>query len=349
MNLDAAVDLAQGSFRLQVDLAVAAGTTTAVLGPNGAGKSTLLRVLAGSAAVDAGHVRLGERVLDDPARRVFVPSEARRVGLVHQDLLLFPHLSVLDNVAFGPRCLGLSRAAAHGAAQGWLERMGLADLADAAPRSLSGGQAQRVALARVLVVEPDLLLLDEPLSALDAGTRGTTRRDLRRYLDDYAGPTVLVTHDPLDALALADRVVVLEAGLVTQAGPIAEITARPRTRYVADLVGTNLLIGDARNLAMSVGSAAVSLAEPLVGPALVTISPSAVTISRRRPEGSARNAWPVTITAVEHLGERVRLALDGPPDLVAEITTVSLLALSLGVGDAVWASVKSTDIAASLR
>jgi molybdate transport system ATP-binding protein len=349
VNLDAAIDLTQGPFRLRMDLAVAAGTTTAVLGPNGAGKSTLLRVLAGSAALDAGHVRLGERTLDEPGGRVFVAADSRRVGLVHQDLLLFPHLSVLDNVAFGPRCAGLSRATARAAAVGWLARVGLTDLADATPRSLSGGQAQRVALARVLVTEPDLLLLDEPLSALDAGTRGTTRRDLRRYLDDFAGATVLVTHDPLDALALADRVVVLEAGLVTQAGPIAEITARPRTRYVADLVGTNLVVGDAHGRTVRVGTAAVSLAEPLEGPTFATISPSAVTISHQPPDGSARNAWPVNIVGIEHLGERVRVALDGPPDLVAEITTASLLALSLAVGDSVWASVKSTDIAAYSR
>jgi molybdate transport system ATP-binding protein len=349
VNLDAAVDLTQGSFRLKVELPVAAGTTTAVLGPNGAGKSTLLRVLAGSTAIDAGHVRLGDRPLDEPARRVFVPTEARRVGLVHQELLLFPHLSVLDNVAFGPRCAGRRRAEARAMARTWLERVGLAETADAMPRSLSGGQAQRVALARVLVTEPDLLLLDEPLSALDAGTRGVTRRDLRRYLDGFAGATVLVTHDPLDALALADRVVVLEAGLVTQGGPIGEITAHPRTRYVADLVGTNLLVGDAHERTVTVGTAAVSLAEPLDGAAFATISPSAVTISHHQPEGSARNAWPVNIAGIEHLGERVRLALEGPPDLVAEITTASLLALSLSVGDAVWAPVKSTDIAAYLR
>ncbi len=191
---------------------------------------------------------MGDRTLDEPATRTFVPPEDRRVAVVHQDFVLFPHLRVLDNVAFGPRSAGVPRRRADQVAREWLERMDLGDYALDRPASLSGGQAQRVALARALAADPEVLLLDEPLSALDVTTRATTRRDLRHHLDAFAGATVVVTHDPLDALLLAGRVAVLEAGRVTQAGSVAELTSHPRTRYVADLIGTNLLRGVADGL-----------------------------------------------------------------------------------------------------
>lgn len=349
MTLDALMDVTLGSFHLNVALTAEPATVTAVLGPNGAGKTTVLRTLAGTIALDRGAIHLAGRVLDDPVVRVFVPPERRRVALVHQDLLLFPHLSALDNVAFGLRCTGTPRAEARRVASAWLERIGLEDHRDARPRTLSGGQAQRVALARSLVTDPDLLLLDEPLAALDAGTRTTTRRDLRRFLDDTACPTILVTHDPLDALTLADRVVVLENGRVTQEGSIAEVTARPRTRYVADLLGTNLMVGVGRGRHVEVGSGSVEVAEAIVGPAFVTISPSAVTLGATRPEGSARNVWPVTVTELDLLGERVRVTVTGAVDLVAEITPAALAHLGLAQGLPAWASVKATEVRPYLR
>ncbi|QXC61115.1 ABC transporter ATP-binding protein [Aquihabitans sp. G128] len=347
MSLDARLEVRLGSLALDVDVQADAGTVLAVLGPNGAGKTTILRALAGLQPLAGGAIELAGRVLDDPQAGTFVAPEHRRVGFVHQDLLLFPHLSVLDNVAFGPRSNGTSKVASRAEARVWLERVGLEAYANERPKALSGGQAQRVALARALVGHPDLLLLDEPLSALDVGTRAATRRDLHRHLADFAGVTVVVTHDPLDALVLAQDVVVLEDGVASQSGALAEVTARPRSRYVADLLGTNLLRGEGRGhvVALDAEGGAVEVAEAVDGPTFATISPSAVTLHLRAPEGSARNAWPATVTDLDLLGERVRVHLDGPVPLVAEITAASLAALALGPGSAVWATVKATEVA----
>lgn len=345
MSLDVAIVVRQGTFHLDVAFAVRPASVTAVLGPNGAGKTTILRAIGGFAAVDDGCIRSGDRVLDDGAQR-WVPPEDRRVATLHQDLLLFPHLSVLDNVAFAARAAGASRTAARADARPWLARVGLAERADDRPSALSGGQAQRVALARALAADPEVLLLDEPLSALDITTRADTRRELRRHLDGFPGPTVLVTHDPLDALLLADDVVVLEGGRITQSGPVAEVAVRPRTRYVAELMGTNLLRGQADGHVVRCGGATVELAETTVGDTFVTISPQAIALHLDRPGGSPRNAWPATIAAVDLLGERVRVHLDGALALVAEITPASLAALRLEVGDEVWATAKATEIAA---
>ncbi|GGK01619.1 hypothetical protein GCM10010123_34360 [Pilimelia anulata] len=207
--LAAAVTLRRGDLVLDLDLAAAAGEVVALVGPNGAGKTTALRALAGLHRPDRGTIRLGGRTLDDPAAGVHVPPHRRRVGLVFQDYLLFRHLSVRENVAFGPRCAGAGRAAARRAADAWLDRLHLAAHARHRPDRLSGGQAQRVALARALAAAPDLLLLDEPLSALDAQLRPAIRAELRPHLRAHSGPTILVTHDAADADALADRVVPL--------------------------------------------------------------------------------------------------------------------------------------------
>ena len=202
----------RGEFVLDVELEVGPGEIVAVLGPNGAGKSTLLRALAGLTGLDEGAIVLGGHVLDDVAADVFVPPERRPVGLVFQDYRLFPHLSVLDNIAFAARAAGRGRSVARSRAGGWLERLELEELADRKPGQLSGGQGQRVALARALASEPGLLLLDEPTAALDARTRLTVRADLRRHLRQFEGPTVIVTHDPLEAMVMADRLVVIEDG-----------------------------------------------------------------------------------------------------------------------------------------
>lgn len=206
--------MVRGGFRLEVVLALQPGEIVAVVGPNGAGKSSLLRALAGLDPVDVGHVVLGDRVLDDAATGTWVPAARRRVGLVFQDYRLFGHRSVLDNVAFGPRATGVPAGEARRRALAWIERLGIEDLAARRPRELSGGQAQRVALARALVTEPDLLLLDEPLSALDVDVRAQVRTDLARHLRDAGTTTLVVTHDPADADALAARVVRLVAGRV---------------------------------------------------------------------------------------------------------------------------------------
>src|SRR5262245_6345881 len=245
MSLVADLRVEHPGFTLDVEIAVAAGETVAVLGPNGSGKSTLLGALAGLLPLARGRVELDGRLLDDTAAGVWVPPEERPIGIVFQDYLLFPHLSALDNVAFGLRRRGLSRAAARAEAHAWLERVGIEELAAARPGQLSGGQAQRVALVRALAIAPLLLLLDEPLAALDVQTRAATRRTLRDRLAEFAGVRLVVTHDPLEALALAEHLIVIEDGRVVQSGNPDQVTARPRSPWVADLVGVNLFRGHA--------------------------------------------------------------------------------------------------------
>jgi molybdate transport system ATP-binding protein len=348
MILDAELDVRVGAFRLQAPLQIDAGEVVAVLGPNGSGKTTTLRLLAGLLALDAGHLELDGVRLDDPERGTFAVPERRAVSVVFQDYLLFPHLSALDNVAFGLRSRGVAKAEAHATAQRWLERLDLADKARDKPRTLSGGQAQRVALARAFAPAPRLLLLDEPLAALDAGTRTTVRRDLRRHLDDFGGATVLVTHDPLDALALASRIVILEDGRITQQGTIDEITTRPRSRYVADLIGLNLLHGRASGTTVTLGDPAaeqhVAIADPADGPVHVLIHPHAVSLHRERPEGSPRNQWSGVIEGFDLLGDRVRVRVGGPVPLVAEVTPAAVAELDLREGQTVWTAVKATEV-----
>jgi molybdate transport system ATP-binding protein len=349
MTLWADFSLRLGTLELDVELSAPARAVTAVLGPNGAGKSTILAVLAGHLAIDTGSVTLDGRTLDAPPD-TFVPPEHRHMGIVHQDYLLFPHLTALDNVAFGPRAAGRSSRDARARAADLLERVGVASHAGARPRELSGGQAQRVALARALATDPATLLLDEPLAALDAGTRVDVRRDLRRYLLDFPGPTLLVTHDPIDALALADHVAILEAGRLTQTGTIAEVTSRPRSRYVADLIGTNLVHGDATGTTVATDTGLIlAAARPQQGEVFVTIAPGAIALHHRQPEGSPRNRWPATVERVDRLGDRVRVRLAPPVGLVAEITPAAAAELALGEGDEVWASVKATEIMAFPR
>jgi molybdate transport system ATP-binding protein len=346
VTLEARLVRTLGRFELDVELEAKPGEVVALLGPNGAGKSTAFRCLAGLLPLDGGRITLDGAPLDDPGADVFVPPDERPVGVVFQDYLLFPNLTALENVAFGLRARGLARSEARARAGSWLERVGLGDHAGHRPRALSGGQAQRVALARALATEPRLLLLDEPLAALDVGTRGGVRRDLRRHLTTFDGMRLLVTHDPVDAYALADRVVILEAGRVAQTGTLAEVTARPRSRYIADLLGTNLLRGEGRGGALVlVTGAGVVAAEPVTGPTFAVVPPSAVALYLTQPVGSPRNVWPSRVVDVDQQTDRVRVRLEGPVPLVAEITAAALAELALQTGDRVWAAVKATEIA----
>ncbi|MFR9797329.1 ABC transporter ATP-binding protein [Streptomyces sp. MS06] len=337
-GLDARLVVDRDAFRLDVALAAAPGEVLALLGPNGAGKTTALRALAGLVPLTAGHLRLDGAALDG------TPPESRPVGVVFQDYLLFPHLTALDNVAFGPRCRGAGKARARAAAGRWLERMGLADQADAKPRRLSGGQAQRVALARALAIRPRLLLLDEPLSALDARTRLEVRAGLRRHLADFEAVAVLVTHDPLDAMVLADRLVVVEDGRVVQEGSPSAIARRPRTDYIAQLVGLNLYRGRAEGHTVRLGTGAViTTTEDLSGPVFVAFPPGAVTLHRDRPTGSsARNLWRCEVNGLEPHGDQVRADLRGELPLTADLTAVAAAELDLHPGAPVWATVKAT-------
>jgi molybdate transport system ATP-binding protein len=342
--LDAHLVVDRGAFRLDLALRIAAGEVVALLGPNGAGKTTALRALAGLQPLDAGHLTLDGRELDRPGGRAWVPTERRPIGVVFQDYLLFPHLSALDNVAFGPRRHGVDRRAARAQAAGWLGRVGLAEQARRKPRQLSGGQAQRVALARALAVRPALLLLDEPLAALDARTRLDTRAELHRHLADHPGATLLVTHDPLDALVLADRLVIVEDGRMVQQGDAASVTARPRTDYVARLVGLNLYRGRADGNTVLVGDAfTLAVADRLDGDAFVAFAPSAVALHPHRPDGSPRNTWSATITGIQRHGDNLRVLLAGPIDVAADITPAAAAHLHLAPGRTVWAAVKAAE------
>jgi molybdate transport system ATP-binding protein len=335
----------RGDFELAATLQVADGETVALVGPNGAGKSTLLSALAGLLPLDGGGVVLDGTVLEDPAAGVRVPPERRGVGVVFQDLDLFPHLTALDNVAYGLRRRGRRRGDARRLAADWLARFGVARQAAARPAALSRGEAQRVALARALAPEPRLALLDEPLSALDASARPEGRRLVSEGLSGFDGSALVVTHDAVEAVALADRLVVLEQGRVTQEGAHEFLRSRPRSRYVADLVGVNLLAGTARGdrVVLADGS---SLQVPGAGQGqvLAVVHPRAVAVHREPPSGSPRNVVRGRVRSVDDEGGRVRADITGAVPLVAEVTREAAEELRLGDGGEVWASVKATEI-----
>ena len=314
---------------LDVDLDLAPGEVVAVLGPNGAGKTTLLGALAGLVPLSEG----------------VVPPV--RVGVVFQDHRLFPHLSARENVAFGPRSTGSGRRAAHTLADRWLARLDLTAHARSRPHQLSGGQCQRVALARALCTEPALLLLDEPLSSLDAQTRSEVRGVLSTQLRAFAGPVLLVTHDPVEALSLADRLVVLDEGRVVQDGSPAEVARRPANPFVARLVGLNLLRGTASDgdVALAGGGVLRTEDRSLTGSVLAVVRPSAVLLQRAEPVvTSARNTWVGEVRSLEPTGDRVRVSVAGPPDLLVDVTPQAVAELQLAVGDRVWTSAKATDV-----
>jgi molybdate transport system ATP-binding protein len=348
-------------FRLQTRIEVAPGQVLAVLGPNGAGKSTVLRALAGLLAIDRGRITIGEQVWDDADDGRFTPAADRAVGLVFQDYRLFPHLSVLDNVAFSGRARGTARRQARSDAARQLAQLGLAELGDRRPAHLSGGQTQRVALARALASNPRLLLLDEPLAALDARARLEIRGELRRQLSAFHGPTVLVTHDPLEAMVLADRVLVLEGGRTVQEGLPAEVARRPATDYVARLVGLNLYTGSlvdraSRRVELDSGGTLFAAGHdpqdhaviPLTSARmLVALSPTAISLHVHEPDpGSARNLWQGRITGLELLTDRVRVAVEGMPDALVDVTPAAVAALSLQAGQQVWMTAKATEVIA---
>ncbi len=346
-GLHAHVALRLGTLDLRVAIDAAGGEVVAVLGPNGAGKTTLLRALAGLQPVDAGRVVLDGRTLEDDGAGIRVSPQQRRVGVVFQQQLLFGHLTALDNVAFGLRARGVARHDARARAHDWLGRVGLADHAASKPSALSGGQAQRIALARALATDPALLLLDEPLAALDVDTRRTVRRELRRHLDAFAGPVLLVTHEPLEAISLADRLVILEQGRVVQDDAPSVIARRPRSSWAARLVGLNHYRGkvDGHTLTLDSGaSLTVADAAETPGDVLVAIHPRAVALYPNRPDGTPRNTWRATIDAIDINDDQARVHLDGPIPIVAQITAGALADLALAEGAELWVAIKATEI-----
>ncbi|WP_326649748.1 ABC transporter permease [Streptomyces sp. NBC_01750] len=318
------------------------GTTIAVVGPNGAGKTTLLRALLGLTPRAHAALRLGETDVTE------LPPHRRGVAWVPQDGALFPHLTALANTAYGLRAHGVPRAEARRAAQQWLDRLGVGHLAHRKPAQVSGGQAQRVALARALAARPRLLLLDEPLAALDQTTRAQVRHTLRTHLDGFGGVCLMVTHDPVEAVSLADRVLVLDEGRALQDAPPAEVTRHPRSPWVARMLGRNAWpgIATADGLALSGGGLLV-VADPLPAgtEALAIIAPEAVSVHRDRPGGSPRNVWPGTVREITAIGSRLRILIASgqAPDLVAEITPQAAAELGLADGTSVWTSVKATE------
>lgn len=332
-------------FTLDASMTISPGQSVALLGPNGAGKSTIVSALGGLTPLDGGHIELNGVALDDPSRDVFTIPAERRVGIVFQDYVLFPHLTVAGNVEFGLRSRRIPRAETAERTATWLRRLGIDDLADRAPGELSGGQQQRVALARALITEPQLLILDEPLAALDATTRVDLRRVLRDHLAEFAGPSLIITHDPIEAFLLADEIYVIEDGTITQVGSPDDIRLHPRTKYIADLAGSNLVTGVAEAGTITSGSHRLRIADPAItGSVHATIHPRAIVIGREMPTGSSRNAWETTVIHIEHYGDRVRLQTDDPLPLTAEVTPEAIEALDITEGSRVWLSIKATEI-----
>lgn len=346
LGLEANLNVSRGKeFSLDISLSIGPGRTIALLGPNGAGKSTTVAALSGLIPLDGGRISLHGRILDDPRSGLFTPPSDRNIGIVFQDYLLFPHMTVAQNVAFGLRNRKLTRAAAHQQVRTWLRRFDLEDLADRTPRYLSGGQAQRAALARALITEPDLLLLDEPLAALDATTRVGLRRILADHLDGFPGPRMVITHDPIEAFLLADEIHIIEDGTITQVGVPDDIRLRPRTPYIADLAGSNLVTGTADGGVVTTETHRLHIADTHVaGAVLATIHPRAIVLGRREPTGSSRNAWETTVTRIEHHGDRVRLQTGEPLPLTAEVTPEAIRALEIAEDCSVWVSIKATEI-----
>lgn len=354
MTLVVDVSASRGAFEVRAAFEAAAGQTVALLGPNGSGKSTLVSCIAGLLSPAEGTIVLDGDVLDDAADDTHVPPERRPIGVLFQDLLLFPHLTAIENTAFPLRARGMSAVEARRRAVGLLERLGVGSRAGARPRDLSGGEAQCVALARALAGEPSLLLLDEPLSALDVSARGRIRLLLRRELAGFPGVRVLVTHDPVEAMTLADRMVLLEAGRVTQIGKPEEIRTAPRSAYAADLVGVNFLLGRLEPLEHGAGRLVSADGEVVVpwpegiGPGtegvIGLLRPADIVLHVEEPAGSARNVLRGRVEAIDVAGEHARVRVATAPPLVAEITLGSLERLGIVEGMALWASFKAVEV-----
>ncbi len=332
LSVEAAVAL--GDFDLDVALDVEAGRCLALAGPSGAGKSTVLRIAAGLLRPDRGRVTCGGRDW------THLPPEARRCGYVFQDYALFGHLTVWQNVGYG-----LPRAGRREAVAALLERFGLTALADARPARLSGGERQRVALARALAVRPEALLLDEPLSALDARTRASATRELATVLRAAEVPALLVTHDFTEAAVLGDEVAILDAGRVVQRGSAASLAAEPASAFVADFSGAVVLHGIARRegeltMVDLDGGGTIASTDVASGPVAASVFPWEVTIGQGG--GSARNALAAEVVTVTAVGGRVRLGLMAGQPLAAEVTDAAVRELGLAVGSRVTATWKAT-------
>ena len=352
--LDARLGKRRGDFTLDVSFSADPGSTTVLIGESGAGKTSVLRLLAGLDRLDTGWLSLEGTRYADATLGLHLPAWRREIGYVAQDYALFPHLSVYDNVAFGLRAAGSSRRAIKARVQQTLALVGIPELAGRTPGQLSGGQQQRAALARALVLDPRLLLLDEPLSSLDLQTRRALRLELRALLKRLSCVTVYVTHSPVEALVFGDRLIVIDGGRVAQAGSRDDLLRSPRSPFVAELVGTNLFVGRPAGL---VRTAAAVIRTPdgaytvddesSPGATYLTVSPREITLFRARPDGSAQNVFAGVVQEIVPEppgGERLRVVLDTQPRLVAEVTREAVADLALAEGTAVFATFKATGV-----
>lgn len=333
----------RSDWTLRVDGLEIGEGVTAVVGANGTGKTTLGRTVAGLDRLAGGRLVIAGSVVDDPGAGVFTPAHQRSVGMVFQDLRLFGHLRVIDNVAFGLRRAGADRTAARQWAGELLERVGVDSAVWAKrPAALSGGQRQRVAIARALAPEPEVLIVDEPLASVDSGGRAGLRALIG---ESPARHTLLITHDPVDVATLARHMVVLDSGAVASQGSVTEVTASPGCEWAATFLGANVVAGQARGTSVTTGAGLVlTVASEAEGPVYVTFPAHAVTLHRDRPAGSARNTWQAQLERVDVDGERARVHLGGPIEVRADVTSRSADELELRPGLNIWASVKATEL-----
>ena len=347
MSLHVEAATALGALALDVELDVAPGRCLAIAGPSGAGKSSALRVAAGLLRPDRGRVTCGDVVWLDTERGIHRNPEDRRCGYVFQDYALFPHLRAWQNVAYALR--DQPRAVRRQQARDWLHRFGLDDVAEARPGTLSGGERQRVALARALARRPDVLLLDEPLSALDTRTRAGASRQLAEALRDTNVPAILVTHDFAEAALFGDEVAVIDAGRVVQRGTASELAARPATAFVADYTGAVVLRGtaapeqDGTTVVTLAGGERIRSTDAAAGPVAATVFPWEITVERPGPvpPRSAQNRIDAHVATITTVGARVRLGLTGPEHLSVEVTATAVAHLHLQPGTPVSATWKA--------
>jgi molybdate transport system ATP-binding protein len=344
----------QGAFTLEAEFTVRRRSVMVLVGESGSGKTTLLRLLAGLLHPDRGRIAVDGDAWFDAATGTRRAARERDVGYVAQDYALFPHLTAAENVAFGLRAQGLPARERAPRVATALERLGVRDLAARRPHELSGGQQQRVAIARAIVLEPRLLLLDEPLSALDARTRRSIRGELRRLLAELPCTTVYVTHQPAEALALGERITVLEAGRVSQSGSRDDLMRHPRSAYVAEFLGVNLFRGtlgpahgsDRPHVALPEGDVVLGATRG-DGDRAVVVHPREITLALERPTGTARNVFEGAIEEIAPeppAGERVRVSVASTPPLIAEVTREAVEQLRLAPGVRVYASFKASGV-----
>jgi molybdate transport system ATP-binding protein len=328
---------------------IPAHSTLALIGPNGSGKSTIAHAIAGLIPGVIGTITLGDQAFDSDADRLAIRD--RRIGCVFQSPMLFGHMRVIDNVAYGIRAAGVSKRESRNRAAPFLERFGIADLAMQRADRLSGGQAQRVAIARAVAMEPRVLILDEPFAAIDAKAKIELRQLVRDILVSFPGPCLYITHDPIDALTLGDKIAVIEAGRITQVGTPDQLQREPRSAYAASFLGINLIEGTLRDTpdgwCVEVeGDKRIWITDPDLAtgtPVCLVIAPEAITLSAHAPEGSARNVFEACVEAVHVQHDRVRVRFDAPA-VGAEITVGSMNRLGIDAGVRVWISFKATDV-----